>query len=137
MTPEERFWSKVLVTEGCWWWLDKPHRGYGRFSLRGRVHRAHRLAWELTFGALPVELVADHLCENKLCVFPMHLEFVPTAENIRRGPAGRHNALKTHCPHGHAYADTAVGGYRKRGRRKCGECERIRARAYQRRRRAH
>lgn len=118
MTVAERFWGKVDrggPTE-CWIWTGfiSP-TGYGRSS-RGI---AHRLAYELTHGPIPEGLTIDHLCRNKACQNPAHLELVTAAENTRR----RHryeSRLKTHCPKGHLWAgNTLIDG---RGWRRCRSC---------------
>ena len=104
-TTEERFWEKVAKV-GCWEWLagvDKA--GYGVFSWNGRSGRAHRYAWELLRGPIPEGLHIDHLCRNRACVNPDHLEPVSQAENNRRGwGRGHNNSLKLCCPNGHAYS---------------------------------
>lgn len=83
-----RFWAKADVRDpaDCWNWqasLD-VHLHYGVFSLDGRQHRAHRVAYELVKGPIPEGLEVDHVCRNKLCVNPAHLEPVTHAENMRR-----------------------------------------------------
>lgn len=108
VTPEiqERFFAKVnlLDPSGCWTWSGKPDNGYGRFAHSGKSRLAHRVALEILD---PLKLVpgnhTDHLCRNRGCVNPDHLESVPIATNVLRG-TGRSavNARKMKCDHGHA-----------------------------------
>lgn len=72
-TPAERFWSKVSKGDGCWeWTAARSPLGYGKFAYRGRMRLAHRVAWELTYGAEPSRY-ACHTCDNPPCVRPDHL----------------------------------------------------------------
>lgn len=106
MDVEGRFWGKVQVTDGCWLWTaGTDGKGYGKFHLDGRARRAHRVSYEWTIGPIPPGLTLDHLCRNRACVRPSHLEPVGQAENTRRSPMAPTtvNAGKTRCPKGHPY----------------------------------
>lgn len=85
------FWSRVDKTDGCWLWTAaKNSDGYGYFSIKGYSVRAHRWAYELNVGPIPKNRVIDHLCRNRSCVRPDHLELVTNQENVIRGwKAGR------------------------------------------------
>lgn len=131
---KQRLLKKVLKQpSGCWEWQGtKSGNGYGRLFYRGRYHTAHRVSYQLYIGPIPEGLVIDHLCRNRGCVNPEHLEPVTFGENIRRSPI--HNMRsKTHCPEGHEYTkkNTFI---RRSGSRECRTCkkvkDRIRARAY-------
>ncbi len=130
-TPAERFWSHVDRSEdGCWLWLGHVDpRGYGRAGSSW----AHRLAYEFEVGTIPEGLELDHLCRNRGCVRPSHLEPVTHAENLDRAWAVRRQTLATHCRNGHELA--TVGVYERRGVKECMECARISRRKYERRRR--
>lgn len=120
-----RFWAKVAKTSGCWEWIaHKNQYGYGTYSIQSRSYMAHRVAYELEIGPIPDGLEIDHLCRNRGCVNPAHMEPVTARENTLRGEGiTAINAQKTHCPKGHKYTDENT--YMKSdGKRVCRECSR-------------
>lgn len=133
MTPVERFWSRVDATpgEGCWLWLGNPtNRGYGALNVLDHTVPAHRFSYELHFGPIPDGYEIDHLCRNRLCVNPSHLEPVTHRENLLRGTGfAAVNAAKTHCPHGHEYTpENTYNSPHPQGGRICRTCKRARDR---------
>lgn len=128
----ERFWSKVDKSGDCWEWTAYKLQGYGRFGVGGapknggRIVYAHRWSYEALVGPIPDGLQLDHLCRNRGCVNPDHLEPVTSRENTLRGESlWAINAQKTHCPQGHEYTpeNTYYGG-RTGNSRYCRECNR-------------
>lgn len=120
----DRFLAKVRDSEsGCWEWTGhiKPN-GYGQVTVRGRKFNAHRFAYEAMVGPIPSGLVIDHLCRNRRCLRPEHLDPVTQRTNVLRGegPAA-HNARRSHCVQGHPFddANTYVRSDRSRSCRAC------------------
>ena len=115
-----RFDKYVNKTDGCWVWIGGiSSAGYGRFHLNGGQH-AHRVSYELHVGKIPKGLVLDHLCRNRACVNPSHLDPVSLVENIKRGDhygKGWHRNV-THCSKGHEY--TAENTYLVKRNSACG-----------------
>jgi hypothetical protein len=105
------------------WPFAKSGSGYGHVWLDGRHQSVHRVAYELTIGPIPEGLQIDHLCRNRTCFNPRHLEPVAQSVNIRRGVSFTSlNASKTHCPAGHPYSGPNLR-VRTSGRRACRACD--------------
>lgn len=119
----DRFQAHIVPDpiSGCWQWTGAVSRaGYGRFWLTGATD-AYRAAWQIFRGEIPAGLTLDHLCRNRRCVNPEHLEPVPGPVNILRGNGPTAvNARKTHCKRGHPF-DAENTGITSNGRR-CRRC---------------
>jgi len=125
----ERFHEKYEVQpNGCWIWMSAQNgTGYGQFSFEGKPRLAHRWFYERTKKKVEQGKELDHLCRNRSCVNPDHLEEVSRSENNRRGLIGERTRERsraiTHCPHGHEYsADNTY--MTKAGTRCCKTCKR-------------
>jgi hypothetical protein len=120
--------TKVVVdTEtGCWVWMAARNaRGYGVVKADGKTQLAHRVYYEQHVGPIPSGLVIDHLCRNRACVNPSHMEPVTNKVNILRGispPAA--NAGKRQCDNGHEYTPENTYVRRDTGARMCRTCRR-------------
>ena len=121
----KRFWDKVLFTIECWEWMaSKDKDGYGIFKLNYKVLKAYRYAYELYNGKIPEGLEIDHICENRKCVNPAHLEPVTHQENVKRG--SKHNINKKYCPLGHEYTKENTYYVPCKNNRKCKICHNTR-----------
>ena len=109
----------------CWEWnLSIGTHGYGQigwyFSGKSAGTTAHRVAWVAVNGPIPEGMTIDHLCRNRKCVNPNHLQLLTNEENA----SNNGNSLKTHCVRGHAYEGDNL--YKSpRGDRRCRECAKI------------
>lgn len=123
---EERFWQKVDKggDNGCWNWTGAiTSSGYGNFAINRVATVAHRLSYKWIIGEVDGGLDLDHLCRNRRCVNPAHLEPVSRSINLLRGdtiPA--EHAKKTHCPQGHEYTQENTYVYAKTNSRYCRIC---------------
>lgn len=89
LPTEERFWSLVTKTETCWLFGRLTPIGYGYFRADLKPTMAHRYSYELLVGPIPDGLTIDHLCRNRACVNPDHMEPVTQRENLRRARAAK------------------------------------------------
>ena len=136
-TVEERLWRYISIEGTCWIWTARLNAGgYGTIKVAGKSLLAHRVSYELYVNQIEGEL--DHLCRNRDCINPAHLEDVDHATNMRRGDResyGIPNRQKTECPQGHNYEEHGVY-IDKQGFRKCRTCVLQRVKDYQERKHA-
>lgn len=110
---------------GCWVWQGKQNgQGYGRIGINYRVYMAHRVVYELYVGPIPKGKELDHLCRNRICVNPSHLEPVTRSVNLLRGVnVGAYHRNKKFCRHGHPFNKKNTYVY-PNGWRDCKTCRR-------------
>jgi hypothetical protein len=128
---QARFLSKVSkLDSGCWHWLASyTWDGYGRFKLNRQMMCAHRVSYLIYRGEIAAGLVIDHLCKNRSCVNPAHLEAVTIGENNRR--AARSNEL--YCANGHKWESKVIYKHEKTSQINCRACNLAAAKRYYRR----
>lgn len=124
---EERFWSKVDFSAGCWEWAaSRQCDGYGWVRTKTRMELAHRVAYHLAYGAYDPELCVLHYCDNPPCCRPDHLFLGTRADNnwdkVSKGRGNKGRKLGTHCVNGHLYTDENTYISPKTGHRQCRTC---------------
>lgn len=124
-----RIKSRMVVAEsGCWEWPGSKVRGYGQVGYKGKTYLTHRIMVFDSGREIPEGMQPDHLCRNRACCNPDHLEVVTRLENVRRGEVGMHRRKQalsmTHCLRGHPMDGQNIYTC-KRGRRTCLTCRNI------------
>lgn len=133
-TLRERFDAKwkLNAKNGCWEWTRPLVNGYGRFCVDAYPQVASRAGYEIYKGKIPGGLHLDHLCRNRCCVNPDHLEPVTNSENVKRGIVTEvhraRQAAKTHCKRGHPLSGKNLKRTSKQ--RICLACRLLRKREY-------
>ena len=119
----ERFHLGYVFIDGCWRWIrSKVTGGYGGFNVNGKNRRAHRVSYELAYGVtLTPDQFLHHVCKNKNCVNPEHLEIVSQLTHTDSVIYG--NKEKTHCPYGHEYTPANTHWNRHGKSRECYQCK--------------
>lgn len=120
MKVKERLLKHINITNtGCWEWAACTHRtGYGKVNVDHKTSLAHRVSYQEFIGPIPEGLDIDHLCRNRKCINPDHLEPVTRRENLARG-AGQ---CSSHCKKGHEFTLENTRIYRNT--RRCRICSR-------------
>jgi hypothetical protein len=127
----EAIYARISACDetGCWQWTGrKDGSGYGRASYQGAEQLVHRIMWNRFRGAIPDGMVLDHLCGNKMCANPEHLEMVSYAENSRRNFKKIFGEYGDYCYRGHPLFGENVYIPPGTNNRHCRECRRIRKR---------
>ena len=115
----------------CWIWKGSlVSGGYGQTRIDNQVWMVHRLMWSVLIGDIPDGMTLDHVCRERACCNPDHMQVVDQYTNTMRGygsPA--RNARKTRCLNGHQF-DEANTYLNPRGQRACRACHRDRQQTY-------
>lgn len=121
----DKFLAKTKKVGDCLEWQGSRYQnGYGKLGDAG--YQAHRISYTLFKGEIPKSMCIDHLCRNRICVNPEHLEVVTLVENVMRGESQHaRNARKTHCKNGHEFTKENTYIHPQRGNRHCKECPRV------------
>lgn len=125
LAPIDRILARIAIDAltDCWVWPTQAANGYGRIRI-GTIDGhdrtmayTHRVAYEALVGPIPDGLFLDHLCRNRACCNPTHLEPVTNRINVLRGK----DTSRTHCIRGHEFTDENTYTFPS-GRRNCRAC---------------
>lgn len=126
-----RFAARVVQDGECWRWTGYINKGgYGTLPNRDTSILAHRISYEYHVADIPDGLVLDHLCRNRWCVNPYHLEPVTQKVNTNRGDTGAVFREQTHCANGHEFNEQNTYHRRDSKGRECRTCQRDRTAKY-------
>ncbi len=117
----------------CWVWMGTlDNDGYGRITIFHKKYRCHRLAYTELRGPILPHLEIDHLCSNRACFNPNHLEQTTHQINCSRGKLGINNYTKTKCVNGHLFDEGNTAYHKSHGRiiRTCKICKRESSKRY-------
>lgn len=120
---EQRFWEKVRKSDGCWEWTgSRTTAGYGNIRVAdGEWDYAHRIVYRWLVGPIRDGMVIDHLCRNRGCCNPEHLEQVRQIENVRRGATVFE--FTGHCLSGRHEIQSEASYRTLAGGRRCRACD--------------
>lgn len=108
-SPEDRFWSFVIKSNGCWQWAGaKTRSGYGDLTVRNRMVKAHRFSYELHFGKIPDGMEVRHACHNPECTNPEHLSVGTHADNMNDSVLANRTAAKERNPNSKLSSDEVL-----------------------------
>ena len=124
--------DRIDASGDCWEWIGGTvSTGYGRVSVKGKHQLVHRVVWEALVGPIPDGLQIDHLCRNRICCNPDHLEPVSSLVNSQRGESWAHHYKKTHCVNRHAFTvENTYHPPHRTNSRECRACRAERSRRY-------